>query len=196
MLAIHEYRHVQQYNNFCVGLSRAFYILFGQDGLALANSLAVPNWFFEGDAVYQETLVSQQGRGRLPLFLTGFEALWVSEKNYSWMKLRNGSYRDYTPDYYPSGYMLVAYGRDEYGSGFLGRTAVEAAAFKGLFYPLQKSIHRNAGITFDSFRIRALDYFRKQVPEKALEVPRHCYGKENSHFLRINCSRNSQTVRN
>ncbi len=71
-LAIHEYRHVQQYNNFCVGLSKVFYILFGQDGLAFANSLSVPNWFFEGDAVYQETLVSQQGRGRLPLFLYRF----------------------------------------------------------------------------------------------------------------------------
>src|SRR5580704_11950621 len=83
MLAIHEYRHVQQYNNFCVGLSKVFYILFGQEGLAFANSLSVPNWFFEGDAVYQETLVSQQGRGRLPLFLNGYQALWISNKNYS-----------------------------------------------------------------------------------------------------------------
>ncbi len=66
-LAIHEYRHVQQYNNFRVGLSKVFYILAGQDGLAFANNLSVPNWFWEGDAVYQETLVSRQGRGRLPL---------------------------------------------------------------------------------------------------------------------------------
>jgi hypothetical protein len=182
MLAIHEYRHVQQYNNFRVGLSRAFYILFGQDGLAFANSLAVPNWFFEGDAVYQETLVSRQGRGRLPLFLTGFESLWVSDKNYSWMKLRNGSYRDYTPDYYPMGYMLVAYGRDKYGKDFWGRTAVEAAAFKGVFYPLQKSIRRNTGTSFDSFRTQALDYFKKQVPEKAFTGAQAVYGKENPHF--------------
>src|ERR1700676_4175968 len=129
MLAIHEYRHVQQYNNFCVGLSKVFYILFGQEGLALANSLSVPNWFFEGDAVYQETLVSRQGRGRLPLFLIGYDALWISNKNYSWMKLRNGSYRDYTPDHYPLGYMMVSYGREVYGANFWSRTAVDAAAF-------------------------------------------------------------------
>ena len=171
MLAIHEYRHVQQYNNFCVGLAKAFYFLFGQDGLAFANSVAVPNWFFEGDAVYQETLVSQQGRGRLPLFLTGYEALWVSKKNYSWMKLRNGSYRDYTPDHYPLGYMLVAYGRDVYGKDFWARTADEAAAFKGLFYPLQKSIQRNANVSFDSFRTRALDYFQHQLPDNAYKSP-------------------------
>ncbi len=181
-LAIHEYRHVQQYNNFCIGLSKIFYILFGQDGLAFANNLSVPNWFFEGDAVYQETLVSKQGRGRLPLFLTGFEALWVSKKDYSWMKLRNGSYRDFTPDYYPLGYMLVAYGRDVYGKDFWAKTAVDAAAFKGLFYPLQKSIKRNAGISFDSFHLRALDYFKNQVPENSYSGAAAIFGKENAHF--------------
>ncbi len=183
MLAIHEYRHVQQYNNFNVGLSKAFYYLFGQDGLALANSLSVPNWFFEGDAVYQETLVSRQGRGRLPFFLTGYEALWVSDKNYSWMKLRNGSLRDYTPDHYPLGFMLVAYGRDTYGPDFWAKTAVEAAAFKGFFYPLQKAIQRNAGISFDSFHTKALDYFRRQLPEKAYTSAPAVYGKKMNHFV-------------
>jgi hypothetical protein len=182
-LAIHEYRHVQQYNNFCVGLAKAFYFLFGQDGLAFANSLAVPNWFFEGDAVYQETLVSQQGRGRLPLFLTGYKALWVSKKSYSWMKLRNGSYRDYTPDHYPLGYMLVAYGRDVYGKDFWAKTADDAAAFKGLFYPLQKSIQRNAGTSFDSFHTRALDYFQNQLTENAYRSPQAIYGKASLHFV-------------
>lgn len=182
-LAIHEYRHVQQYNNFRVGLSKAFYILFGQDGLAFANSLSVPNWFFEGDAVFQETLVSQQGRGRLPLFLAGFESLWVSDKNYSWMKLRNGSYRDYTPNWYPLGYMMVAYGREQYGPYFWDKTAREAAAFKGLFYPLQNSIKRNAGLNFDTFRVKALNYFRDQLPESAFTSEPANYGKKMPHFV-------------
>jgi hypothetical protein len=182
-LAIHEYRHVQQYNNFRIGLSRVFYILFGQDGLALANNLSVPNWFWEGDAVYQETLVSRQGRGRLPLFLTGFEALWVSHKNYSWMKIRNGSFRDFIPDHYPLGYMLVAYGREKYGNDFWAKTAVEAAAFTGVFYPLQKAIEKNTGKDFNSFRTGALDYFRNQVPEKAYSSIQALYGKQQSHFV-------------
>ena len=55
------------------------------------------------------------------------------------MKLRNGSYRDYTPNYYPLGYMLVAYGREEYGNDFWAKTADEAAAFKGSFLPAPKS---------------------------------------------------------
>ena len=77
LLAIHEYRHVQQYNNFRVGLSGFFYYLFGEGGQSFANSLAVPNWFWEGDAVYQETLVSDQGRGRLPYFFNSYRALWA-----------------------------------------------------------------------------------------------------------------------
>ncbi|HTQ28286.1 MAG TPA: hypothetical protein VMI35_09165, partial [Puia sp.] len=104
-LAIHEYRHVQQYNNFRVGLSKAFYYLFGEGGQELANSTSVPNWFWEGDAVYQETLVSRQGRGRLPFYFNGYRSLWAGKKNYSWMKLRNGSLRDYVPNHYPLGYM-------------------------------------------------------------------------------------------
>ena len=68
LLSIHEYRHVEQYNNFRKGLAKVVYILFGQNGQALANDASIPNWFFEGDAVYNETLLSQQGRGRLPDF--------------------------------------------------------------------------------------------------------------------------------
>ncbi|HEY4335656.1 MAG TPA: hypothetical protein VGM89_07155, partial [Puia sp.] len=129
MLAIHEYRHVQQYNNFRVGLSGAFFYLFGEGGQAFANSLAVPNWFWEGDAVYQETLVSDQGRGRLPWFFDGYRSLWAADKGYSWMKLRNGSLRDYVPDHYPLGYMLIAYGRERYGDDFWRKVGRDAAAF-------------------------------------------------------------------
>ncbi len=195
-LAIHEYRHVQQYNNFCVGLSRLFYILFGQDGLAFANSLSVPDWFFEGDAVYQETLVSRQGRGRLPLFLTGFEALWVSQKKYSWMKIRNGSYRDFTPNHYPLGYMLVAYGRDQYGAGFWAKTAVEAAAFKGLFYPLQKAVERNTGVSFDSFRLKHWIILETSFQKKHIRIIPQSMEKKCLISFQMNYFRNSQAREN
>ncbi len=79
-LALHEYRHVQQYSNFRRGLSKAFYYVFGQEGQALANSLSVPDWFFEGDAVHQETQFSNQGRGRLPFFYNEYRSLWASRK--------------------------------------------------------------------------------------------------------------------
>jgi hypothetical protein len=181
-LAIHEYRHVQQYNNYRVGLSKALYYLFGEGGQELGNSLSVPNWFWEGDAVYQETLVSRQGRGRLPFFLNGYKSLWAAEKNYSWMKLRNGSLRDYTPDHYPLGYMLVAYGRNKYGEEFWKNITRDAAAFQGVFYPLQKGIKKYSGLSFTEFRTQALDYFRQQQVEDRSAGSPAVFARSHPHF--------------
>ena len=172
-LAIHEFRHVQQYNNFDVGLSKTMRFLFGEGGQAVANDLAVPNWFFEGDAVFNETHVSEQGRGRLPFFLNGFRALWAENRDYSYMKIRNGSYRDYTPDWYPLGYMMVSYGREKYGDDFWKKVTHDAAAYKGGFYPFERAIKKYSGKDFVDFRNDALNYFRQQfVTETPPNPPR------------------------
>lgn len=161
-LAIHEFRHVQQYDNFNVGVSHLMKILFGEGGQALANDLAIPNWFFEGDAVFNETLVSRQGRGRIPYFFNGMRALWADGINYSYMKLRNGSYKDYTPDWYPLGYMLVSYGRDRFGDDFWKNVTHDAAAYRYGFFPLQKAIKVYSGEDFSQFRADAFNHFKQQ----------------------------------
>lgn len=161
-LAIHEYRHVEQFNNFNVGLSHVLYLIFGEEGQALANNAAIPNWFFEGDAVYNETNVSKQGRGSLPYFYNGYRSLWKDGRRYSWMKLRNGSYKDFVPDHYPLGFMLVAYGREKYGDEFWKNVTHDAASYKGLFYPMQKAIKKYSGSDYITFRNNALDFFKKE----------------------------------
>jgi hypothetical protein len=182
-LAIHEFRHVQQYNNFNVGLSKVLHILFGEGGQALANDLAVPNWFFEGDAVFNETHVSDQGRGRLPYFLNGYRALWADGRDYSYMKLRNGSYRDYTPDWYPLGYMLVSYGREKYGDYFWKKVTHDAASYKGGFYPFERAIKKYSGVSFKQFRNAGLDYFKEQFLRiDSSEYPPN-YWKQNDGYL-------------
>ena len=185
-LAIHEWRHVQQYNNFNRGLSKAFFIVFGQEGQALANALSVPDWFFEGDAVYQETLVSEQGRGRLPFFFNGYRSLWEAKKNYSWMKLRNGSFRDYVPDHYRLGYMFVAYGREKYGQEFWKNVTQDASAFKGLFYPLQKGIKKATGKSYTQFTNEAMDFFKAKLEVgKGVAYNNQTVsgGKKQKHFI-------------
>ena len=174
-LAIHEYRHVQQYNNFDVGVSRLLRILFGDAGQAIANSAAVPNWFYEGDAVFNETNVSKQGRGSMPYFYKDYRALWLADKKYSWMKLRNGSYKDFVPDHYALGYLLVAYGREKYGDDFWKNVTHDAASFKGLFYPFQKAIKRYSGKTYTQFRNDALQYFKNNldVKNKTAKITSH-----------------------
>jgi hypothetical protein len=161
-LAIHEYRHVEQYNNFNVGLSKAFGVVFGQEGQAFANGVSVPDWFFEGDAVFNETVLSNQGRGRLPNFFNGYQSLLRQNRNYSYMKLRNGSYRDYIPGHYELGYLLVAYGREKYGADFWKKVTHDAASFNPLFYPLQGAVKRYAGTSYKQFVKDAFAFYNSK----------------------------------
>jgi len=92
-LIIHENRHIQQLSNFNNGLTKVFSFFLGQEGQLLANGITIPDYFFEGDAVWQETLVSAQGRGRMPSFYNGMKSLLLDNKKYSWVKIRSGSLR-------------------------------------------------------------------------------------------------------
>ena len=175
-LIIHENRHMQQFSNFNKGFTKVFSFFLGQEGQLLANGISVPNYFFEGDAVWQETLVSAQGRGRMPSFYNGFKSLWLGKKNYSWMKLRSGSYKDYTPDHYPLGYLLTAYGYEKYGEDFWKKVTNDAVMFKGLFYPFNRAIERYSGKTYKQFREDAMQYFKdKSFTDKKISEPSFTY---------------------
>lgn len=162
-LAVHEFRHVQQFNNFRNGISKLAYYLFGEEGLLVAVNAAVPDWFYEGDAVYNETITTNQGRGRVAFFLNQYKSLWEYNKNYKWMKLRNNSMKDYVPDHYPLGYLMVNYGREKYGLDFWSKVTHDASAFKGLFYPFQKAVKKYSGVDYKTFRSDAFNYYRKIV---------------------------------
>jgi hypothetical protein len=162
-LTIHEYRHLQQYSNFNVGGSKIFKILFGEGGQALANALTVPDWFFEGDAIYNETQTSWQGRGRLNYFFNDYRSLWQAGKKYPYMKLRNGSLRDFVPNHYALGYLLIAYGREKYGNDFWKNVSTRAAAMKGLLYPFQQAVKKYSGKTYQQFTNEALAYMRTNL---------------------------------
>ncbi|MBK6938278.1 MAG: hypothetical protein IPH18_16535 [Chitinophagaceae bacterium] len=160
-LALHEYRHVQQFNNFNNGLSRFTKTIFGEDGYAVAINASIPDWFYEGDAVYAETVLSKQGRGRLPSFMNAYPALWNAGKKYSWMKLRNGSLKDYVPNHYNLGYLLVNYGYEKYGADFWAKVTKDASAYKGLLYPFQMAVKKYAGVSYNEFVKAAFDFYKK-----------------------------------
>jgi hypothetical protein len=175
-LIIHENRHMQQMSNFNNGLTKLFSFFLGQEGQLLANGIAIPNYFFEGDAVWQETLVSAQGRGRMPSFYNGSKSLWLGNKNYSWMKLRSGSLKDYTPDHYELGYQLIAYGYEMYGPDFWRKVTNDAVRFKGLFFAFNKAIERYSQKTYKQFRNDAMKYFKERaLPEPSKETDAATY---------------------
>ncbi len=161
-LAIHEFRHVQQYSNFNKGLSKLASFFFGEQGLAVANAASIPDWFFEGDAVFNETKLSKQGRGTLPLFLSSYQSLFNSGKQYGYEKMRNGSLRDYVPDHYALGYLLVAYGRKKYGDDLWRKVTDDAVRFKPLVYPFQGAVKKYTGIPFNQFVNEAFSFYQQQ----------------------------------
>ncbi len=175
-LIIHENRHIQQLSNFNKGLSGLFSIFLGQEGQLLANGITIPDYFFEGDAVWQETLVSSQGRGRMPSFYNGFKSLWLGNKDYRWMKLRSGSFKDFVPDHYALGYLLTAYGYQKYGEAFWNKVTEDAVRYKGLFYSFNMSIERHSGRSYLQFRNDALQHFKKTaLPEEPKTTTEYIY---------------------
>ncbi|KAA2239684.1 hypothetical protein F0L74_26185 [Chitinophaga agrisoli] len=166
-LALHEYRHVLQNMNFRQGISKVFSILGGQLGQAAVTNIAVPNWFWEGDAVTMETALSHQGRGRLPAFFDGFRGLMLDQRNYSYMKIRNGSYRDYVPDHYELGYLMSVYGRNHYGQTFWRDVTTDAVRFRGVFYPLSQSIKRRTGQNITGFYNATMQEYESYWKENA-----------------------------
>ncbi len=175
-LIIHEDRHIQQLSNFNKGFTKVFSALLGQEGQLLANGMTVPDYFFEGDAVWQETLMTNQGRGRMPSFYNGFKSLWLGKKDYSWMKLRNGSYKDFTPDYYALGYQLTAYGFEKYGDDFWNKVTNDAVRFRGVFYPFNRAVERYSGKSYKQFRDDAMQYFKeKSLPMQSGSSPEFAY---------------------
>ena len=162
-LTSHEYRHIQQFSNFNRGFTRVFSFLLGQEGQLLSIGLTIPDYFLEGDAVWQETLASSHGRSSLPSFYNGYKSLWLGNKNYSWMKLRNGSYKDFVPNHYPLGYQLTAYGYEKYGEDFWKNVTNDAVRYKGVFYPFNKAIERYSGKSYQCFRNDAMQFFNEKT---------------------------------
>lgn len=162
-LAVHEHRHMEQFANFNRGIPKLLHLFLGQEGTALGFGTVVPDWFFEGDAVWQETMVTQQGRGRLPNFFNPYRSLWQADKKYTYMKLRNGSFRHFVPNHYDLGYLLVSYGREKYGMDFWKKVTESAVDYKGLFYPFQHAVKKQTGMKFPAFVHQSFSYFKDQM---------------------------------
>ena len=146
LLALHEYRHIQQEVNFKRGWNKLLFFLNGEIGWSLGSGLAVPNWFFEGDAVLNETRYSTQGRGRLPSFLDNYRGLLLSKTFYSYSKTRNGSFKDFVPNHYEFGYLMCLYGVEHFGVDIWKETTQNT--FNRIpIYPFSRALKKYTGLT-------------------------------------------------
>lgn len=132
-LSVHEYRHIVQYqatNHYFTKLGSIFFGAYGRAALRYS----IPDWWYEGDAVYAETVLSSGGRGRIAKFDMPFAAILnQNNKIYKYDKMLFRSFRDYIPNHYPLGYLLVTRARREYGHDVWQKTAKRSSAYS--FWP-------------------------------------------------------------
>ncbi len=147
LLAIHEYRHVQQFANATQGITKVVKNVLGSWAWGGMMAVALPRWYFEGDAVIAETDLSASGRGRLPTFYMQYHALFRDHKFYNYEKAGAGSFKDYVPSWYPLGYHMLRYGRSQYGQDLWEKVAQDAVRYKGIFTPFSRSLKKRTGLT-------------------------------------------------
>ncbi|WP_041258079.1 hypothetical protein [Fibrella aestuarina] len=125
LLAVHEYRHIVQYEKAYQGYGKVLYYLLGAQGLSFATNVVTPDWFLEGDAVGTETILTRSGRGRIPAFELSMRTNLLTRRPFSYAKATGGSFRDNVPNHYELGYFLTTKLKRTYGpnawSGALNR---------------------------------------------------------------------------
>lgn len=107
-LVLHESRHVGQLTHFTRHFYKPLSWFLGEQGPGLGIALHGARWLFEGDAVVAETALSKSGRGRTASFLEYYRAAFMDGDFRTWNRWRYGSYKDYAPNVYAFGYLILS----------------------------------------------------------------------------------------
>lgn len=126
-LAIHEYRHVNQYDHANQKTIHALRYLFGDMAQFFSHFSALQSWYFEGDAVWAETKYTDAGRGRSPLFMARLKAVILSEEIPTYDQFVNGTYNTRLPNQYIYGYALISYATQKFGEDFWNKVIDDVA---------------------------------------------------------------------
>jgi hypothetical protein len=168
-LAAHEFRHVVQFDKANTGFNRVLYYMFGPATLAAMSVTAVPQWFWEGDAVVTETAFTHGGRGRVPNFGLVFRTNLMEGRVFNYHKQYLRSYKHNIPDHYVFGYHMVSYLRERTNDPLIW-DKVAGRAWRVPFIPFRFSsaMKRETGLFVkDLYNEMASDLRRKWEQQTA-----------------------------
>ncbi|HNV30876.1 MAG TPA: hypothetical protein PKJ83_17145, partial [Cyclobacteriaceae bacterium] len=147
LLATHEYRHMVQFQHANRGFNRFLYYLFGANTLAAMSYIAVPQWFWEGDAVATETAFTSSGRGRISNFDLLFRTNLQEGRVFNYNKQYLRSYKDNIPDHYVLGYQMVSYLRKKTGNANVWENITRRAWSASIMpFTFSNAIKKEAGL--------------------------------------------------
>ncbi len=146
LLAVHEYRHMVQFDHSRRGFNKLFSWVFGENTQAAWAIMAAPLWFWEGDAVAMETALTPSGRGRIPDFDRMFRSNLMEGKKFGYHKQYLRSFKDFVPNHYVFGYHMVTHMRRKTEDPFIWGS-ITGKAFSVPFMPFtfSNSIKSNTG---------------------------------------------------
>lgn len=163
-LALHELRHVVQLTSLNRGATRWLSGVFGEHVTGLVFGLHVPRWFAEGDAVYSETVFSESGRGRDPLFRMYSRAWAGSVEKKSYNQLLFGSFRRFNPGAYSFGYEMVTGIRNGFNTGLWDSVSRFVASHPWQPFAFSAGLKRYTQLTTSSLFISTLNDLKCSIP--------------------------------
>jgi hypothetical protein len=156
-LAIHELAHVLQMESLNQGFSKGMSLLFGEQFTGILAAL-LPTWLLEGDAVFAESVLTQSGRGRTPSFQKQIKALIVdNRKQFTYDNMLNGSYKEFVPDIYESGYQMVTWALAKNDPQIWNRVFKHTAEQPFTIDPVNISLFRSSGLRKKTLWLQAFD---------------------------------------
>lgn len=157
-LAVHELRHVAQYDKLTGGKAYPFpeYVYFAWFGVS------IPLWFFEGDAVTIETALTNAGRGRQPSWVMPYRASLLEGKKFSYSKASFGSEKDITPGYYQLGYLMASNIRKEFGKNIFDSLLTDIRKRPIRLYPFSNSLKKFTKLGTKKWYNRITEILKKE----------------------------------
>jgi len=170
LLAVHEFRHVAQFDKSLTKFNKAVFYVLGYNASSSLAHIAVPEWFWEGDAVVIETALTKGGRGRIPNFgmLMRTNTLERGTFNYYRQYLRSFKYQ--VQDHYTFGYYMTSYLRNHYGDKIISETTKQAWAWPFIPFRFSNRIKKYSGKSllqnYKSMMVELDSLWRKQINKR------------------------------
>jgi hypothetical protein len=170
LLAVHEFRHVVQFDKSVTKFNKAVFYVLGYNASSSLAHIAVPEWFWEGDAVVIETALTKGGRGRIPNFgmLMRTNTLERGTFNYYRQYLRSFKYQ--VQDHYTFGYYMTSYLRNHYGDKIISETTRQAWAWPFIPFRFSNRIKKYSGKSllqnYKSMMVELDSLWRKQINQR------------------------------
>lgn len=157
-LAVHELRHVAQYDKFTNGKS----LFLIQEIYFAYMGITLPTWLFEGDAVSTETSLTNVGRGRQPSWIMPFRTSLLSGQKISYAKSYFGSLKDQNVGYYQLGYLLISNLRKAYGGNITDSLLEGVTKDPIRLYPFSQALKSITGSNTKNYYLQTIQKLQSE----------------------------------